>query len=73
MNKFIKGTIIPNQIHKKVLNSNVLDISYTRFDESIEAVVKYFRLKKKSSLNLQGCNMNDKMVFDLVGHLLNMN
>ena len=72
MNKFIRDVIIPNQEKKRGLDKATLDMSHCQIAEHVEAVVKYFRLKKKRNLILSGCNLTDKVVFDLIGPLLNM-
>ena len=72
MNKFIREVIIPHQEKKKEKGSPTLDLSHCSIADHVEAVVKYFRLKNKKNLILQGCNLTDKIVFDLIGPLLNM-
>ena len=46
MNKFIREVIIPDQEKKRALSSPTLDLSHILINDHVEAVVKYFRLKK---------------------------
>jgi hypothetical protein len=46
MNIFIRDVITLHQEKKRALNSATLDLSHCLITDHVEAVVKYFRLKK---------------------------